>query len=213
MNLGNKIIKLRKKARFSQEILANKIGVSRQTISNWELNITIPDANHIKKLSNIFDISIDALLDNDIRDIIERRVSNTEKLTNKNFKNIKILLVTLYFVILTGLLYIIIYYSTNKDFTNKYQNVYTCILNEKNNIHDIDTGTYLLYWNWLDDETFSVVIELDDYDDNTIYNEFDKGIYGYPIYAKMNAGKSIVAAVESLEYFKNLLIYHGATCK
>ena len=213
MNLGNKIIKLRKKAKLSQELLANKIGVSRQTISNWELNITIPDASHIKEISKIFDISIDELLDNDIRDIMERKISNTEKLTNKNMRNIKILMITLYFIILAGLVYIIVYYSTKKDFTNKYQSLYTCILDEKNNIHDTDTGTYFLYWDWLEDGTFSVVIELDYYDDDPVYDEFEKGIYGNPLYAKMNAGSSIIDAIESLDYFKNLLIYHGATCR
>ena len=213
MNLGNKIIKLRKKAKLSQELLANKIGVSRQTISNSELNITIPDASHIKKISKIFDISIDELLDNDIRDIMERKISNTEKLTNKNMRNIKILMITLYFIILAGLVYIIVYYSTKKDFTNKYQSLYTCILDEKNNIHDTDTGTYFLYWDWLEDGTFSVVIELDYYDDDPVYDEFEKGIYGNPLYAKMNAGSSIIDAIESLDYFKNLLIYHGATCR
>lgn len=213
MNLGNKLSKLRKKAKLSQELLADMIGVSRQTISNWELNITIPDADHIKKISKIFDISIDELLDNDIRDIMERKISNTEKLTNKNTKNIKILIITLYFIILAVLIYIIVYYSTKKDFTNKYQSLYTCVLDKKNNIHDVDMGKYFLYWNWLDDGTFSVVIELDYFNDDPAYDDFNKGIYGNPIYAEMNAGSSIIDTIESLEYFKNLLIYHGATCR
>ena len=130
MNLGNKIIKLRKRDKLSQEMLADKIGVSRQTISNWELNVTKPDTEYIKKISKIFGISIDELLDNDIRDIMEKKISNTEKLTNKNTKNIKIVLVTLYFIILAGLIYIIVYYSNKRDFTNIYQNVYKCTLLE-----------------------------------------------------------------------------------
>ena len=54
MKLGNKIIKLRKEKKLSQEELADKIGVSRQTISNWELNITKPDVSQLKKFSKIF---------------------------------------------------------------------------------------------------------------------------------------------------------------
>lgn len=213
MNLGNKIVKLRKREKLSQEILADKIGVTRQTISNWELNITKPDAEHIKKMSKIFNISIDELLDNDIRDIIEKKISNTEKLTNKNTKNIKILIITLYFIILVGLIYIIMYYSMKKDFTNKYQNIYTCTLLEKDNVYNIDTGIFYLYWNINDDGTFSVIIELDDGDDDYIYDDGDKGIYGNQLYGEINAGNSIVDAVESLDYFKNTLIYYGATCR
>lgn len=215
MNLGNKIIKLRKKEKLSQEILADKIGVTRQTISNWELNITKPDAGHIRKMSKIFGISIDELLDNDIRDIIEKKISNTEKLTNKNTKNIKIMLVTLYFIILTVLIYIIIYYSTKRDFTNKYQGVYTCTLHEEDNLYGTtDTGIFYIYWEDNEDGTFSVVIEINS--DNSIYDEFEeKGIYGNGnvIYGRLYAGTSLVDAIEAMNYYKNLFLYHGATCR
>ena len=50
MNLGNKIISLRKKNHFSQEDLAEKIGVTRQTISKWELEETAPDIKQAKQL-------------------------------------------------------------------------------------------------------------------------------------------------------------------
>lgn len=45
MNLGNKIMTLRKKNNLSQEDLAEKVGVTRQTISKWELEETTPDIN------------------------------------------------------------------------------------------------------------------------------------------------------------------------
>ena len=45
-------------------------------------------------------MSIDELLDNNTKDIIEKKISNTEKLTNKTNKYIKITLITLYFIIL-----------------------------------------------------------------------------------------------------------------
>lgn len=41
--LGNKLVKLRKENKLSQDSLADKLGITRQTISNWELNITKPD--------------------------------------------------------------------------------------------------------------------------------------------------------------------------
>lgn len=207
-------MKLRKKEKLSQEILANKIGVSRQTISNWELNITKPDTDHIKKMSKIFNISIDEMLDNDIRDIMEEKISNTEKLTNKNTKSIKILLVTLYFIILAGLIYVIIYYSTKRDFTSKYEGVYICDLNDENKKENIDTGLFFIYWEDNEDGTFSVVIEINS--DDPIYQEYEeKGIYGNGnmVYGRLYAGTSLVDAIEAAEYYKNMLLYYGATCR
>ena len=57
--LGEKIIKERKKHYLSQENLAEVIGVTRQTISNWELNETSPDLKQAEKLADIFNISMD----------------------------------------------------------------------------------------------------------------------------------------------------------
>ena len=50
---------------MSQEELAEKIGVIRQTISNWKLNETAPNITEAKELSKIFNISLDELVDND----------------------------------------------------------------------------------------------------------------------------------------------------
>lgn len=63
MNLGEKIYKLRKKSGLSQEDLSFKIGVTRQTISNWELGSTSPNPEQLKSLSNVLNVSLDSLLD------------------------------------------------------------------------------------------------------------------------------------------------------
>ncbi len=49
MSLGNNLFEARKKAGLSQESVAEKLGVSRQTISKWETNETIPDIYQAKK--------------------------------------------------------------------------------------------------------------------------------------------------------------------
>ena len=81
MNLGEKILELRKKKGFSQEELGDRIGVTRQTISNWELGETSPNPGQLKLLSKELNVSIDELLDNDIKTVLEEKVSNTEKLS------------------------------------------------------------------------------------------------------------------------------------
>jgi len=62
MDLGGRIFELRKKQQFSQEKLGERVGVTRQTISNWELNETLPDTNQLIALSKALVISIDELV-------------------------------------------------------------------------------------------------------------------------------------------------------
>lgn len=57
--LGENILKLRKKLGLSQEQLGEKVGVTRQTISNWELNETSPNPEQLKLLSKALKVSID----------------------------------------------------------------------------------------------------------------------------------------------------------
>ena len=54
MEIGNKIVELRKQGNLTQEQLAEKVGVSRQTISKWELGETSPDIKQAKILADIF---------------------------------------------------------------------------------------------------------------------------------------------------------------
>jgi len=62
MTLGEKIKKLRKQKGFSQEVLAEKVTVTRQTISKWELGQSLPDLDFIAQLSDIFNVSSDYLI-------------------------------------------------------------------------------------------------------------------------------------------------------
>ena len=87
--LGENILKLRKKNGLSQEKLGEKINVTRQTISNWELNETAPNPEQLKLLSQALDISIDELLDNDINSIMKEKITNIEKLTEIGIKAMK----------------------------------------------------------------------------------------------------------------------------
>ena len=63
MTLGNKIFNERKKKGYSQEELASKIGVSRQTIYKWENDQAMPDLVNLKKLAEVFETSIEQLLE------------------------------------------------------------------------------------------------------------------------------------------------------
>ena len=62
MNLGSQIKRYRNELHLSQEELAEKIFVSRQSVSNWENGKTEPDIETLTKIAQIFDISIDELM-------------------------------------------------------------------------------------------------------------------------------------------------------
>ena len=61
MDLGSNIYHLRVKNEMSQEQLASRLNVSRQTIYKWECNLAIPRADHIMMLVHVFKISYDEL--------------------------------------------------------------------------------------------------------------------------------------------------------
>ncbi|MFR7716965.1 MAG: helix-turn-helix domain-containing protein [Clostridium sp.] len=75
MELGKQIKKHRQEVQLSQEKLANRVYVSRQTISNWENDKSYPDVNSLVLLSEIFQISLDNLIKGDIevmKDVIQK---------------------------------------------------------------------------------------------------------------------------------------------
>lgn len=75
MEFGKQIKKLRQEAQLSQEELAERIYVSRQTISNWENDKSYPDVNSLVLLSETFQISLDKLIKGDIeimKDVIQK---------------------------------------------------------------------------------------------------------------------------------------------
>ena len=65
MKFEEKLMSLRKKSGMSQEDLAERLGVSRQAVSRWELGTTLPDAPNLLKLSDLFGVSVDYLLRDD----------------------------------------------------------------------------------------------------------------------------------------------------
>ena len=85
MNLGNSLFHARKKSGLSQEEVAEKIGVSRQTISKWETNETVPDIYQSKKMAKLYKISLDDLIefDIDLQEIEEMIDKSDEKLNEK----------------------------------------------------------------------------------------------------------------------------------
>lgn len=80
MNLGNSLFHARKKCGLSQEAVAEKLGVSRQTISKWETDETLPDIRQSKQMAMLYKVSLDELIafDVDVKEI-ERIIETTSE--------------------------------------------------------------------------------------------------------------------------------------
>ena len=78
MELGNRIKELRKAQNINQDDLAEKLFVSRQTISNWENDKSYPDIQSVLLLSEIFSVSVDNLLKGDVEKMEEIVSEDTE---------------------------------------------------------------------------------------------------------------------------------------
>ena len=63
MSLGSSFYHARKKSGLSQENVAEKLGVSRQTISKWETNETLPDIRQSKRLAMLYHMTLDELIE------------------------------------------------------------------------------------------------------------------------------------------------------
>ena len=187
MNLGNKITSLRKKNNLSQEELGELVGVTRQTISKWELEETTPDIRQAKELSKIFKVSLDELVDNDINNILVEKVSNTEKLAGLTIKILKVIGIFLITVFILG---IIIFITTNFNLSR--------IRSKK------VVGSYELTCN-LDKEEYVYEVE---YNENyqVINSGGDAFISNHIDIIKYEDANQVVAHIE--DYFKD----HNGTC-
>ena len=66
MKFGEKLIRLRRKNGMSQEQLAAKIGITRQSVSKWESGSTLPELAKLIAISELFDVSVDYLVKDSI---------------------------------------------------------------------------------------------------------------------------------------------------
>ena len=181
MKLGNNIFKSRKDCKLSQEQLAEKVDVTRQTISNWELGETSPNPEQLKLLSKALNVSIDELLNNDIKQVLVKKVNNTEKNAEIIIKILKILGIT--FVIGFAItIFINIMFNVKKDSMTIKENQ-TVLLSCK-----------------LNGEKYTYLIEYDK-DDNIIDASGSDYIINVVKDKQFNKAKILVKYIES--YFED----------
>lgn len=144
--MGNFIKELRIEKNWSQDYLANMIPISRQSISKWELGIAIPDVDNIKKLSEIFDVSIDEIFAGE-RNTKQNVSLNLYETNTKIRKKLKISIIISILSIILLLFSYFIYY-----FINLYGSINIYNITTESDLFKIENGLFIktneeLYFN------------------------------------------------------------------
>lgn len=186
MKLGEQLVVLRKENKLSQERLAEKIGVTRQTISNWELGETSPNPEQLKLLSQIFHVSIDELLDNDQKTVLVEKISNTERLAGIIIKILKVIGILLLIYLVLAIVGFFLFNTVSESTSN------------------VESLTAILECS-LDGQKYTYSIESDRDDDivETSGSEYISDLLEEQNFTK---GKMTVAFIEA--YFEE----HGGSC-
>ena len=98
MRLSDKIVGLRKSGGMSQEELAEKLNVSRQAVSRWEMGTAMPDAKNILQLSKLFNVTTDYLLNDEYQS--DNDLPKVKEVKAGGIHQIMIFLVTLEVMVL-----------------------------------------------------------------------------------------------------------------
>ena len=121
MKFNEKLVMLRKQHNLSQEQVAEKLGVARQTISKWELGETTPEMDKLIIMSELYNITLDELMkeENEGKVVNDPNNTNSQKLAGMTIKILKGIGIIIFIVaILYVFLMIIGFVAFNKVETN-----------------------------------------------------------------------------------------------
>lgn len=118
--------KIRKDKGYTQEILAEKLNVVRQTVSKWEKGLSLPDVDMLSKIVNVLETDVNILLDGQITttdqsEIVKQLAKINEQLTIKNrrYKKVmKTIAIILLIIVIFGILLVILNIGTFISISN-----------------------------------------------------------------------------------------------
>lgn len=193
MNIGNKIKEARLKANLTQEAVVEYLGVSRQTISNWENEKTYPDIVSVVKMSDLYAVSLDYLLkgENQMSNYLNYIDKSTNLVKSKERQS-KLMIIISYLVIWAFA--ILVFWIFTKDFeAMAYGFVYLWIL--------LPTTTFILsliigknnYWGkykWYTTIAFAIMYMLAEYATFNAANMISFNKVNLPNFSMILAGLS-----------------------
>lgn len=191
MDIGVKIKNARIKANLTQEQAAEAIGVSRQTISNWENEKTYPDIVSVVKMSDLYDISLDRLLKEEkpVSDYLDYLEESTNVVKSRN-KLSKLVLIMTYLVI-WALSLIVFWFFMDPTGALGYSIMFLWLL--------LPVTTFIVslligrnnFWGkgkWLSAAAFGLMYMLADYATFKTANMVSNGIFRMPDFIMLFAG-------------------------
>lgn len=191
MDIGVKIKNARIKANLTQEQAAEALGVSRQTISNWENEKTYPDIVSVVKMSDLYDISLDRLLKEEkpVSDYLDYLEESTNVVKSRN-KLSKLVLIMTYLVIWAVSL-IVFWLFMDPAGALGYSLMFLWLL--------LPVTTFVLSlligrnnfwgkWKWLSAAAFGLMYMLADYATFKAANMVSNGIFRMPDFIMLFAG-------------------------
>lgn len=118
--------KIRKDKGYTQETLAEKLNVVRQTVSKWEKGLSLPDVDMLSKIANVLETDVNILLDGQITttdqsEIVKQLAKINEQLTIKNRryrKIMKTIAIILLIIVIFGILLVILNMGTFISISN-----------------------------------------------------------------------------------------------
>ena len=122
--LAENLKKIRKDKGYTQEILAEKLNVVRQTVSKWEKGLSLPDVDMLSKIANVLETDVNILLDGQITttdqsEIVKQLAKINEQLTIKNRRYKKIMkTIILLIIVIFGILLVILNIGTFISISN-----------------------------------------------------------------------------------------------
>ena len=168
MDIGNKLNRARTKANLTQEQVAEALGVSRQTISNWENEKTYPDIKSVVTLSDLYGVSLDYLL----KDKEEMSMSNyldfLEESTNtvKSRNKLSLLILVLTYLVIWAISIIVFWFFTSGSDAMGYSLMFLWILLPVTTFVVslfIGRNNYWGKWKWISSLVLGVMYMLAEY--------------------------------------------------
>ena len=209
MDIGNKLNRARTKANLTQEQVAETLGVSRQTISNWENEKTYPDIKSVVALSDLYGVSLDYLLKDKEESSMSNYLDYLEESTNtvKSRNKLSGLLLVLAYLVIWSISIVVFWFFTSGSDAMGYSLMFLWILLPVTTFVVslfIGRNTYWGKWKWLTPLVMGIMYMLAEYATFQCSNmiAFDK--INTPSWGMILAGGVISAIGMSIGEIANL---------
>lgn len=185
--LGENIKTLRKKKGYSQETMAQQLNIVRQTVSKWEKGISVPDADMLTKIADLFEVTVEDLLgDNNVKDkevdanvneiaaqlaVLNEQLANQNRRRRKTIKTVFIAIFIIFAITIAAYIAAFIAFGAYKDEIRVGGSTTTelcCTLNGEEYLYSITYDDQYQIISAGGDEFIADHVQTEEYDDANV---------------------------------------------